>query len=124
MGKIPEALERMMSMWNETDLAEIPKHVAAIFAEDVVFIDPSNSILGHEAFVAMVVEFRTKFPDAICSHASGVDSHHGLHRYHWEIHRGAALLVPGFDVTEVNAEGRVSRVEGFFGPIPSAENSS
>ena len=118
MGKIPEALERMMSMWNETDLAEIPNHVAAIFAHDVVFIDPSNSIVGHEAFVAMVREFRITFPDALCSRASGVDSHHGLHRYHWEIHRGDDMLILGFDVTEVNAAGQVSRVEGFFGPMP------
>jgi len=118
MSETPEVLERMMKMWNETDLGEIPNHVRSIFSEDVLFIDPSNRIVGHDAFVAMVKEFRTKFPDAICSRSSGVDSHHGLHRYHWEIHRGNELLVPGFDVTEVNESGRVSRIEGFFGPIP------
>jgi hypothetical protein len=41
-----------------------------------------------------------------------------LHRYHWEIHRGGKRFVEGFDVVEVDAGGRVSRVLGFFGPIP------
>lgn len=118
MTQIPEVLEQMMSMWNEKDLNRIPDHVEAIFSEKVAFIDPANSIIGHDAFVSMVKEFRTKFPDAICSRASGVDSHHGLHRYHWEIHRGDELLLEGFDVTEIDDQGRVSRVEGFFGPIP------
>ena len=119
MTQTPEVLEQMMAMWNETDLTRIETHVGEIFSEDVVFIDPSNSIVGRQAFVEMVEKFRTTFADAICSRASGVDSHHGLHRYHWEIHRGDDLLVSGFDVTEVNADGRVSRVEGFFGPIPT-----
>lgn len=120
MAATPEVLEHMMAMWNETDLTKIPAHVDAVFSEDVVFIDPANSIVGRDAFVAMVKEFRTTNPDAVCSRASGVDSHHGLHRYHWEIHSGGKLLLPGFDVTEVNEAGRVSRVEGFFGPIPKS----
>jgi hypothetical protein len=41
-----------------------------------------------------------------------------LVRYHWAIHQGGQLVIEGFDVSEINAEGRVSRVEGFFGPIP------
>jgi SnoaL-like domain len=122
MTRTPEILERMLATWNETDLARIPDHVRAVFSEDVVFIDPANSILGHESFISMVREFRTKFPDAVCSRASGVDSHHGLHRYHWEIHRGEELLLPGFDVAEINGDGLVSRVQGFFGPIPPGDD--
>ncbi len=120
MAKVPEVLDQMLDMWNETDLTKIDAFVEAIFSEDVVFIDPSNSIVGRKAFVEMVKEFRTTFPDAFNSRSSGVDAHHGLHRYHWEIHRGDEMLISGFDVTEVNAAGQVSRVEGFFGPMPEA----
>ena len=120
MTEIPAVLDQMLEMWNETDLTKIEASVAAIFSEDVVFIDPSNSIVGRKAFALMVKEFRTTFPDAFNSRSSGVDAHHGLHRYHWEIHRGDEILISGFDVTEVNEAGQVSRVEGFFGPMPKA----
>jgi hypothetical protein len=120
MSEIPDALQRMLAMWNERDLAKVRGYIDDLFREDVIFIDPTNSIVGHDAFEKMVREFRTRLPDAVCSHASGFDAHHGLHRYHWEIHQGADLLIAGFDVTQIDSDGRISRVEGFFGPIPSS----
>lgn len=78
--------------------------------------------MGREAFEKMVREFRAKFPGAVCSRASGVDTHHNLYyRYNWEIHRGGELMLPGFDAAEINNEGQVCRIEGFFfGPLPEA----
>ena len=45
-----------------------------------------------------------------------MDGHNNLYRYHWEIRRDGELVMPGFDVTEVDASGLVTRVLGFFGP--------
>ena len=118
MSEIPVGLARMLAMWNERDLGKVRGYIDEIFAEDVVFIDPANSILGHDAFERMVKEFRTRLPEALCSHSSGFDAHHGLHRYHWEIHQGDDLLISGFDVTQIDPDGKISRVEGFFGEIP------
>ena len=118
MSEIPGALERMLAMWNERNPSKIRGYIDEIFSEDVIFIDPANSIVGRDAFEKMVREFRTRLPDAVCSHSSGFDAHHGLHRYHWEIHRGKDLLISGFDVTQIESNGKISRVEGFFGPIP------
>lgn len=120
MSEKPRALERMLEMWNEHDLGKVRAYIEEIFSEDVIFIDPANSIVGHEAFEKMVREFRTGLPDAVCSHSSGVDAHHGLHRYHWEIHQGDELFISGFDVTEIDSDGMISRVEGFFGSIPES----
>lgn len=114
----PAALNRMLDVWNERDPAKIRERVDAVFSPDVVFIDPTNSIVGRDAFEAMVQEFRERLPEAICSRSSGVDAHRGLHRYHWEIYQAGQRLIEGFDVAELNEDGRVSRVEGFFGPIP------
>ena len=50
--------------------------------------------------------------------AGEVGTSDDLHRYAWEIRRDGELVLPGFDVTEVDAEGRVLRVLGFFGPLP------
>ena len=118
MSEMPLALERMLAMWNERNLEKIRGYIEEIFSEEIIFIDPSNSIVGRDAFEEMVREFRTRLPNAVCSHSSGFDAHHGLHRYHWQIHQGDDLLITGFDVTQIEPDGRISRVEGFFGPIP------
>jgi hypothetical protein len=120
MSEAPKVLEQMMAMWNERDLEKVRGYIDEIFSEDVLFIDPGNSIVGHDAFEVMVRAFRTRFPDADLSHSSGFDQHHGLVRYHWKIHQNAEFLIEGFDVTEIGSDGRVSRVEGFFGAIPES----
>jgi hypothetical protein len=40
------------------------------------------------------------------------------HPHAWEIHRDGELVLPGIDVTELDEDGRVARVLGFFGPLP------
>ena len=42
--------------------------------------------------------------------------------YAWEIRREGELVMPGFDVTELDDEGRVLRVLGFFGPLPEKDD--
>lgn len=118
MLEIPKPLMRMMAIWNERDVEQVRAVIDEIFSPEVIFIDPSHSIAGHDAFEKMVRDFRKGLPNAVCSHSSGFDSHHGLYRYHWEIHQDDALVVSGFDVTQIDADGLISRVEGFFGPIP------
>lgn len=120
MSDIPESLDSMLAAWNETNPEKIRDHLDRALSTDVLFIDPSHSIVGLEAFEKMVREFRAQFPDAVSSRASGVDTHHNLYRYNWEIHRSGKLMLPGFDVAELNTEGKVCRIEGFFGPLPEA----
>ena len=120
MPEIPEAFDHMLAVWNERDPERIRSHLERALAPDALFIDPSIETHGIDAFEANVRDFRAKFPDAVCSRSSGVDTHHRLYRYHWEIHRSGELMLPGFDVVELDEQARVKRVEGFFGPVPPA----
>lgn len=117
MSDHPESFDRMLSAWNATDPGEIRALLDEALAPDVHFVDPANDVRGIDAFLAMVHEVQARIPGAVYARASRVDSHHRLHRYHWTIHRDGKLLLPGFDVTETDAEGRVARVLGFFGPL-------
>ena len=118
MGDYPQSFDHMLAAWNELDTGKIRAHLDLALAPDVRFIDPSIETHGIDEFEKNVRDFRARLPDARCSRASGIDSHHRLHRYTWEIHRGDELLVAGFDVVEVDGDGRVIRVEGFFGTLP------
>ena len=117
-ARVPQVLSRMLAMWNDRDSSTARSYIEDVFSEEVVFIDPTHDIVGHDAFEEMVKAFRLSLPDADLSLSSGVDAHHGLHRYHWEIRRGQELLITGFDVAQISADGKIDRVEGFFGPIP------
>ena len=118
MSAYPPAFDHMLAAWNECDLSRVRDHLERAFAPEIHFVDPSIETRGLDEFEANVREFRARLPEARCSRASGVDAHHGFYRYHWEIHRGEELLLPGFDVVEVNDAEEIVRVLGFFGPIP------
>ena len=93
-------------------------HLERALAPDVEFIDPSVETQGIDEFEANVHIVQAGLPGAVYSRTSGVDSHHDLHRYSWQISRDGELVVTGSDVTEVNDDGKVTRVLGFFGPLP------
>ncbi|MEM9488808.1 MAG: nuclear transport factor 2 family protein [Myxococcota bacterium] len=108
----------MLAAWNERDPDQIRGHLERALAPDVEFIDPSISTRGIDEFEANVRNFRARFPDAVCSRSSGVDGHHHLFRYDWAIHQGDKVVLPGFVGAEIDADGLVRRVLGFFGPLP------
>ena len=114
----PESFDHMMAAWNERDPQRVRAHLEKALSPEVVFIDPSIVTRGIDEFEANVHEVHGRLPGADYGRASGVDHHHDIVRYAWEIRREGELLLPGFDVTELDAEGRVLRVLGFFGPLP------
>jgi hypothetical protein len=108
----------MLAAWNETEPAAVRGHLERALAPDVHFVDPSIDVTGIDGFEANVHEVHGRLPGATYSRTSGVDTHHQLYRYAWAIHQNGKLVLPGFDVAEVDDSGRVTRVLGFFGPLP------
>jgi hypothetical protein len=117
----PESLDHMLAAWNEADPSMVRGHLERALASTVEFIDPSVETHGLDEFEANVHNVHASLPGAEYSRTSGVDSHHGLHRYSWQISRDGETVVTGFDVTEVDGDGRVTRVLGFFGPLPDSD---
>lgn len=118
MSTYPESLDHMLAAWNERDPDKVRSHLELALAPAVEFIDPSITTRGIDEFEANVHEVHRQLPGALYERASGVDSHNGLYRYAWQISQDGEIIMPGFDVTEVNDDGKVLRVLGFFGPLP------
>ena len=121
MTQYPESLDHMLAAWNEREPERVRAHLDKALSPEVVFIDPSIVTRGIDEFEANVHEVHGRLPGAEYRRASGVDRHHDVVRYAWEIRRDGELILPGFDVTELDEEGRVLRVLGFFGPLPESE---
>ncbi|WP_421789743.1 nuclear transport factor 2 family protein [Hyphobacterium sp.] len=121
MTDIPAALDHMMAAWNETDPDKVRGHLDKALAPEVVFADPDNYIVGIDEFEAMVHAFRKRIPDARAKRTTGFNEQNRRYRYEWLVSSGDTPLMPGMDVTELNADGKVVRVDGFFGPIPALD---
>ncbi len=118
----PKSLDEMQAAWNERDPEKIRSHLDRALSPTVVFCDPQHHIEGIDAFEKIVREFRRDIPNARTEISSGMSHHHDLYRYKWNVYDGNKLMVPGMDVTRVDDQGRVERVDGFFGPIPPRED--
>ena len=108
-------LEKMMRVWNTSDADEKASLVEAALEHNVHFVDPNHNIIGRQAFLDMVDQVQAQIPGAVYSRASALDAQNNFYRYHWAIHLNGELIMPGFDVTEVNDAGKIVKVIGFFG---------
>lgn len=107
-------------MWNERDLDLIRSHLDKAVSHDFIFCDPINFHVGRDALEQNVRELRLKHPTIEFEIGSGIDSHHNRSRYEWRITDKGKLFIKGFDVTTINDEGQIERIDGFFGDLPSS----
>lgn len=117
MRRMPEAMEHYWAMWNELDLDLVRGHLDRAVSDDFLFADPINFHRGRDALEANVREFRAERPEAGFTLASRIDSHNRRYRYEWNLVENGEVIVRGFDVTTLNEEGLIERIDGFFGPL-------
>jgi hypothetical protein len=115
-------VDRYLDGLNETDPGRRADLVAAAWTEHGQFLDPLLEAEGHEALGTMIENIHGLYPGHRFARTSGIDAHHGLARFTWEM-RGpdGSLTVAGLDVAEVAADGRLRSVTGFFGELPAAD---
>ena len=122
MSDTQASLEKMMAVWNTTDAAEKTALVEAALEHNVHFVDPNHNIIGRKAFLDMVDQVQSEIPGAVYSRDSKLEVQNNFYRYYWAIHLNDELILPGFDVTEVNDAGKIVKVIGFFGKLDRASN--
>ncbi len=112
------AFDHYWSMWNETDLNEVRRHLDQAVTEDFVFCDPLHWHVGRDALEQNVRQFRADQPLAEFAISSGFDNHHNRYRYSWTFGRRGRVLVHGLDIATVADNGSIERIDGFFGALP------
>lgn len=117
MTNYPEALDKMMAIWNSKTAEDIERLTKEALETNVHFIDPNYNIMGRDAFIEMVHAVQAKIPGAKYSHVGNFGHQNNFYRYHWAIHMSDTLIMPGFDVTEVNNTGKIVKIIGFFGEL-------
>ncbi len=109
-----------LAMWLEPDEAARAERIAAVFTEDGRHVDPNADAKGHAGLAEMISAVHAQFPGFGMRRTSGIDQHNDQLRFGWEL-LGAdgATILTGIDAGEVAADGRLTRITGFWGDLPS-----
>ena len=105
--------------WDEPDEASRRHLLEQCWADDGTYTDPQSRAVGRDALAALIGEFQRRFQGSRIELSSGVDEHHGLLRFAWRIVGPSGPVLEGMDFGELAEDGRLHRIVGFFGPLPS-----
>lgn len=123
MSVYETAVARYFEAWNSAGRSgEITKAVAAAWTEDGSYTDPLADVSGHDGIAAVIAAAGEQFPGFEFRQTGGVDGHHGIARFGWELVSSAdgSAPVAGFDVIALAEDGRIRTVHGFLDRVPAA----
>ena len=94
--------------------------LAQAWAADGELVDPPLDARGRDGIVALVDAVLEHFPGHRFQRTSAVDAHHDVARYTWSlVAPDGTPAVTGLDIATLDADGRLTKVVGFFGDIPT-----
>ena len=120
MSDLTSTVDTYFAAWNETDAARRGELIEQVWAADGRLIDPPLTGEGYQGISDLIAAAHGQFPGCRFRRVSAVDTHHDQLRVAWElVTPEGAVAVAGTDVGEVDEQGRLVRMVGFFGPIPA-----
>jgi hypothetical protein len=108
-----------VAAWNEPDAAARLKILESCWADDACYVDPNVELKGRTALCDHISKVQAGRPGARIEMMSGVDLHHHVVRFLWRLVRadGSAGDI-SIDFGEVDTDGRLIKIVGFFGEAP------
>ena len=114
-------IEGYFACWNSVDAEERRRLVEATWTPEARNVDPVLDATGHDGLTAMFAGFHDTYAGHSFRPLGGVDEHHGMARWGWEmIDPDGNVVLDGVDVAMIT-DGRISYLVGFFGAaLPDA----
>jgi hypothetical protein len=119
MNGVDAVVRAYGAAWMDVDNDERRRLLEMAWSEDGVYQDPTADVSGREALVQHIVGFRQRLPGSKIVITSGVDHHHGKIHFLWKmIGPDGQTTLEGRDFGELDRNGRICRIAGFFGSPP------
>ena len=95
--------------------------LARCWSERGRYVDPNVDLEGRAALAQHIAKVQASRPGARLEFMSAIDVHHNVVRFLWRLVRadGTAGDV-SIDFGEVDEDGLLVRIVGFFGPAPTS----
>lgn len=120
MDTLQTTITNYLRLLNETDADRRATLAEAVWADDGRWIDPPFEAEGPAAIADTIGGVQTQFLGHTFRQASGIDTHHDLFRFAWElVAPDGSVAIAGIDVGQVADDGRLSRITGFLGDLPA-----
>lgn len=105
--------------WGTADRAARDRLLERVWAAEGTYSDPAPThAVGRAALSAVIERLHGQLPGARFR-CSGAQAHHDVLRFTWVLLAAdGAERLRGMDFGEVDADGRLRRIVGFFGPPP------
>ncbi len=118
---VNEVVQAYIAAWHEPAEDKRREFLAQSWAEDGQYTDPLQQYTGREALNQGIAGFQERRLGAWFVLASDIEYHHNMLRFSWKCLRADdTTLVEGTDFGELASDGRLTRIVGFFGPVPNA----
>ena len=125
MSELNALIDAHLAAYADPDASRRAAAVQRIWAAGGQLIDPPAAAIGHAQISQQADQLLAQFPGHRFVRSSGIDSHHGFARYGWQLlGPSGAVVLEGIDIAQLDPEGRLARVTGFFGPLPALDPAS
>ena len=115
-----ETVAAYLAAWNEPDASARRGLLERCWAAAGTYTDPMSHVDGRDALAAHIAQFQQQMPGARIARTSGIDEHHGRVRFAWSLRPpDGAPPIDGIDIGELDVDGRLRAIIGFFGPPPA-----
>jgi hypothetical protein len=106
-------------VWSEPDATRRAQLLAAVWAPEATYTDPSVNVKGATELLAHIAKVQAKRPGSKVVRRSKVDLHHNVARFAWQaIEANGNTLPEGLDLAFINEDdNKIERIIGFFGPL-------
>ena len=116
-----KSLENYFKAWKETDMKKREALLDPSWAEDGTYTDPTVAIVGRKGLIDHIEGFVSSEQSRNFSivQDSDIDFHHNSFRFAWKmVDKSGRTITPGIDYGEFNDDGQITKIVGFFGPMP------
>lgn len=122
MTDLTETIDAYLTGWNETNPERRAAIVRRVWASDGRLIDPPLAASGRDEISEMAATFQSQFPGHQFVRVSTIDEHHNHFRFAWDlVAADGSVTLSGLDVGELDGDGTIRRITGFFGVLASGD---
>jgi len=121
MSDLNNVVDDHLAGYGEPEPVRRAALIAGSWSEQATLVDPPFDGVGRDGIAAMTDVVLQHYPGHTFRRTTAVDTHHTFGRYGWElVGPDGAVAVSGTDFLELDDEGKLVRIIGFFGDLAPA----